>query len=135
MTPDIFFVSEVNLFSSTPEWNRNIEGYRMFLPKSWLMAGYAWMVLLAKEGVDVHLLPEHMEDDLAAVWVRVGRKTRKPMQIGGLYREHKLPAQGELDREELLSRQRQIGQTGGELGQCCSWGKVHLYWRPESGSQ
>ena len=48
-----------------------------------------------------------MEDDLAAIWVRIGKKTTKPLHIGGLYRKHKLPNQGTMNREELLQKQRE----------------------------
>ena len=83
LSPDLFFVSESNLFSTTPEWEREIQGYKMIFPKSWRSAGYARIILLVKTGVDLHLLPEHMEEDLSAIWVRVGRKTKCPLHMGG----------------------------------------------------
>ena len=69
-------------------------------------AGYSRMVLLAREGMQVTLLPEFMEDDISVIWCRIGKRSRKPMHIGGVYREHKLPDQGEMSNDELLRRQR-----------------------------
>ena len=104
---DLLFVSEANLFESTPEWEREVEGYKMLLPPSMKSDGYSRIVLLYKEGLNVNILPEYMENDLAAIWVRIGRKSTKPLHIGGLYRQHKLPFQGEMSREELLTAQRE----------------------------
>ena len=71
---DLLFVSEANLFESTPEWEREVEGYKIILPPSMKSDGYARMVLLYKEGINVNLLHEFMENDLAAIWVRIGRQ-------------------------------------------------------------
>ena len=48
-----------------------------------------------------------MENDISTIWVRIGRKGRKELHVGGAYREHKLHDQGDLSSEELLRTQRE----------------------------
>ena len=74
LKPDLLFVSKANMFDLTPEWEHNIEGYNMLLPLSMKAAGYSWIVILVKEGTDVHLLTDLMEPDLLAIWVRISHK-------------------------------------------------------------
>ena len=40
LDPDLFYVSEANLFDSTPMWERELEGYKMFSPKN---NGFSWI--------------------------------------------------------------------------------------------
>ena len=104
---DLLFVSESNLFSSTPDWQKEINGYKLMVSKSMEQHGYTRIVLLVKEGTNVHLLPNFMESDLAMIWVRVGNNTRTPLHIGGIYRQHKLPNQGIMSNDELIANQRE----------------------------
>ena len=53
------------------------------------LLGYWRLVLLVREGLEVNLLEEFMEDDISAIWVRVGRKGKCPTHVGGIYHEHK----------------------------------------------
>ena len=115
--PDLVFISEANLFDSIPDWQKQIQGYKLITPGSLETAGYARIILLVKENIDIHVLNEFMEDDLAAIWVRIGRKTAKPLHIGGVYRQHKLPNQGEMSREVLIQNQRERDGAGSlEIG-------------------
>ena len=90
-----------------PPGNPKIDGYNLISPKSMAVHGYSRIVLLVKNGTNVQLLPEYMESDLAMIWIRVGRKVKTPLHIGGIYRQHKLPNKGIMTRDELLSTQRE----------------------------
>ena len=46
--------------------------------------GYCLIVLLAKEGLDIHL---YMELDIAVIWIRVCQNVAKPTILGEVYRE------------------------------------------------
>ena len=105
--PDLVFISEANLYNTVPDWRRQIQGYKLICPGSLATAGYARLILLVKDAIDCQLLNKFMEDDLATIWVRVGRKSSKPLHIGGVYRQHKLPNQGDMSREVLLMNQRE----------------------------
>ena len=100
----------------TPDWQKDIDGYKLLVSKSMGTHGYTRIVLLVKDGLNVHLLPDFMDSNLAMIWVRVGNKTRTPLHIGGIYRQHKLPNQGIMSQEELLTSQRE------------RWDKMTSYW-------
>ena len=53
--PDLLYISEANLFTTTPAWEREIEGYSLLFPKSMDVDGHARILLLVKEGVDALL--------------------------------------------------------------------------------
>ena len=75
---------------STPEYQRTIPGYSIILPLTMENLSYARIVLLVRDGLTVKLLSEHMENDLAAIWVKIGQQGRKPLVVWGVYREQHL---------------------------------------------
>ena len=88
--PDLLFITEANLMDSTPEAQRLIPGYNITLPLTMDNLKYARIVLLVKHGLEVKVLHKHMEEDLSTIWVKVGQAGRKPLTVGGIYREHHL---------------------------------------------
>ena len=49
--------------------------------------GYSRIVLLAREGVRLSILDDCMDGNIPSIWVKITSKGRKPLVIGGLYRE------------------------------------------------
>ena len=89
-TPDLLFITEANLMASVPNCDRYIEGYTLYLPETVAKHDYAQIVLLAKEGVDITVNKEFMNEDVAVIWISVRNGRRKLLQIRGIYREHRL---------------------------------------------
>ena len=47
------------------------------------------IVMLVRDGIDVKILNEYSDSSVAGIWVKLGARGRKPMVIGGIYREHR----------------------------------------------
>ena len=86
--PDIFIISEANQMKELSVQEKNITGYRQILPKIVDVQRVARLVLLVREGINVEVKEEYMEYTVAAVWIKVGVRGRKPLLIAGVYREH-----------------------------------------------
>ena len=87
--PDIFIVSESNLLNDLPEIERNIPGYKLYLPKTAEVQIVSRLIIFVKETLKVEIKTEFMDVQVAAIWLKVGARGRKPLLIGGIYREHK----------------------------------------------
>ena len=88
-TPDVFIVTEANMKMDLLEQEREIKGYTMLLPLSADEHGLARLVMLIREGIEVKIQRQFMDNIVAAVWIKIGAPGRKPMILGGMYREHK----------------------------------------------
>ena len=62
----------------------------MITPNTAIAMGYSRLVLLVKEGVRVSIMDQCMSDQVPAIWVKIISRGRKPIVIGGLYRENHL---------------------------------------------
>ena len=105
--PDLLYISEANLKSNVTEEERHIEGYYQILPNTAIRMGYSRLVLLVKEGVRVSLMDECMADEIPAIWVKVITRGRKPLVVGGLYREHHLWLQQQPNNTDDRNLQNQ----------------------------
>ena len=85
--PDLLFISEANLRADTPMELANIQGFYILKPNTELQLGYSRILLLVREGVKLSIMDECMDSMIPAIWVKVITKGRKPLIIGGLYRE------------------------------------------------
>ena len=96
---------------------------------------HARIVLIVRDGVNVHVLKEHMDPDIAAIWVKITPSKKRSVVVGGIYREHLLL--GTEDRnlsfmeklslqenrwKKIVNRWNHIGKSADCLG----------HWRPES---
>ena len=95
--PSILAISEANLWDGLPQHEMQIEGYKLILPPTMGTLGYARVVMLVKNNLIVHKLDQHMENDLSAVWIRVGSKGTRPTHVGAIYREHHILGQDNLN--------------------------------------
>ena len=143
--PDIFIVSEANLMSEITEDQRSINGYDMIFPNTMEIRGYARIVMLIKSEVEYKVLNQFMYPGTSAIWIQVGRAGRKPIRIGGLYREHTLLKQNVLQNNtsdghlQLARWNNQLaGWSAAAAGDanCVMLGDInldYLYWNnPEN---
>ena len=71
-----------------PEHERTIPGYHLILPNTMASMKHAIIVLVVKNGLNVHKLTKHMDQDTATIWVKVGNVKKNSLIVGGIYREH-----------------------------------------------
>ena len=88
--PDLLYISEANLRNDTPANEKDIEGYYMVLPNTSLQMGYSRLILLVKEGVRIEIMDDCMSQTVPAIWIKVISRGRKPLVLGGMYREQHL---------------------------------------------
>ena len=89
----------------TSEEERHIEGYTIVLPSTMLQMRYARIVLLIKEDINFKLLNQHIQQTTASIWISVGSRGKKPLVIGGMYREQSLLRQGRDNMTDAPDRQ------------------------------
>ena len=92
--PDILFISEANMISTVTKEQRHIEGYKMVLPNTMESLGYARLVILVKMDIEFRVIGKFMGPSSACIWIQLGSRGRKPLKIGGFYRELSLLRQG-----------------------------------------
>ena len=72
---------------------------------------HARIVLLVKNDLAVHVMKDHMDDDTAAIWIKVGLSRRNSLLVGGVYRQHQLLGGHQKDASTL---QAGSSKTAGE---------------------
>ena len=95
--PDVFFVSESNLLSDLSDFEKNIPGYSLFVPKTAMEQKVARLVLLVKDEFKVEIKSEYMDKTNAAIWLKISARGRKSLLVAGIYREHKYMLQDDED--------------------------------------
>ena len=115
--PDILVLTEANLKGDIPKEESLFEGYETVLPRTMLTQGYARIVTLVKEGINYEIMNECMDESVAVIWIRVTLKGNRKMNIGGVYRDHK------------LLMQTQPNMTGDLQLQRLRWKKVIWGWK------
>ena len=105
--PEIFIITEANLKEELNEYERKIPGYDLLLPKTMSEHKIARIVVLVKEGVQIKLMEQFMDNMVSAIWFKIGTKGNKPMLVGAVYREHQHIYQIEPNNSGLPSRQNQ----------------------------
>ena len=116
--PDMLFISEANLMRETTPEERHINGYVQVLPNSMEARGYARIVLLVRENIEFKILENFMPLGSAAIWVSIGRPGRKPLRVGGYYREH-----------TLLRQDADPNRTGDPQFQKARWDQLVGSWK------
>ena len=135
--PDLLFITEANLMLKTPEHERTIPGYEIILPQTMNKLKYARIILLVRQGMEVKVLNQYMPEDLATIWVKVGQQGRKPLVVGGIYREQHLllPEASRGTRNltgtpalqlERWRRMVKIGKTAARHEKCIVTGDLNL---------
>ena len=115
--PDLFLISEANLFSQDQDYEIHIDGYKMIHPKTILSLGYSRLILLVKEGINVQLIADLMDDTISSIWTKINKNGAKNLYLGGVYREHR----------HLLQPSPNL--TGGEINQNKRWRLLVNQWK------
>ena len=77
----------------------------MLLPRTKEVRNMVRIVMLIKQGVQVELIEDLMDTKVAAIWVKLSVKGKKPLAISGVYREHRYMKQG-TDSDSNSDRQQ-----------------------------
>ena len=113
--PDLFFISEANMREDITPEEKYIDGYYHITPNTAVGMGYSRLILLVKEGVKVSIMDECMDVTIPAIWVKIISRGRKPLVVGGLYREHHLllqPQPNNTDMRHLQNARWKKSLTG-----------------------
>ena len=123
-SPDLCFITEANLWESLPDWDRQLPGYYLIYPNTFTELKHVRIVLLVKNNMNIHILNDHMDNDIASIWIRIGTSKKTSVIIGGLYREHSqlgkdtnLSSKEKLKLQErrwdrILARWKALGDSG-----------------------
>ena len=76
------------MWSHVPDYETIIPGHHLILPSTMKSLNHARIVLIVRDGVNVHVLKEHMDPDIAAIWVKIASSKKRSVVVGGIYREH-----------------------------------------------
>ena len=88
-SPDLLYISEANLYEVTPPYETLISGYTITKPLTVNVHNLSRLVLLVRDGIDVTLETDLMDDQVTSIWVKLSRKGAGRILIGGVYREHR----------------------------------------------
>ena len=88
--PDIAIINEANIFEENKDHELYIANYKIVLPNTLESQGVCRLAVLVREGVQVKILQEYMNTEIASVWLKVTRKGSKKLHIGAMYRQHHL---------------------------------------------
>ena len=133
--PDFCYISEANLWSDVLPHDYTIPGHQIVLPNTMDKIGHARIVLLVRNGINFEVLRNHMDSDIATIWVKTGRTKKQTVAIGGIYREFTILGQQEdqLSWQEKKSRQERrwarILKRWKDLGRrykCFTLGDINL---------
>ena len=102
---DIMFISEANIFSEDQDSEVCIPGYSLIPSKSLETLGYTRMVAIIKERINVEVVPQWMDHEVASVWLKILKKGGKKLYVAGIYREHKLLNQIQPNLTDEMSLQ------------------------------
>ena len=80
---------------------------------------HAIIVLLARSELTVHIMNEHMDQETATIWARIGSRRKNSIVIGGIYREHLQLGRGETHDSWMEKQIKQIWR----------WKKIVNKWK------
>ena len=120
-TPDVLVISESNLLESLENYEKEIQGYQLLLPKTTEVQTISRLVMLIKNGIEVKIMDNLMDASLASIWIKVGARGRRPMLVGTIYREHQ------------FLYQQDPNQSGSPQQQTARWAKFVDKWKAAAG--
>ena len=88
--PDVLYISEANLMDTLPDSDRYILGYSLHLPSTMGKHNCSRIVCLVRDGIEVRVHREWMNDDVAVVWISIKNGNKGRLYVGGVYREHQM---------------------------------------------
>ena len=118
LQPDIFVVTEANLMKDIPIYQSNVQGYEIICPDTMETLDHCRIVILARESLEIEVLRDIMENDLATIWLKIRRKGKKNLIIGAIYRELR----------QLQPNQTQPNMSGMDNAQQERWNRIICQW-------
>ena len=115
--PDLAILSEANIFSENLDHELHIPGYTIILPDTMDSLNYYRLAVLVKEGTQVTVLNEYMDQEIVSIWLNVNKRGGRKLHIGAVYRQHH------------LLRQPTPNATGGMEHQKDRWQKFLNQWK------
>ena len=115
--PDITIVSEAKIFRENEEHEILIPGYKMVLLNTMDTQGFCRLAVLLKEDIQIKILTEFMDTEIASVWMKVVRRGSRKLHIGAMY------------RQQHLLKQSTPNASGGVENQRNRWQKFLKQWR------
>ena len=88
--PDIFCLSEANLYREVESHEIYFPGYQMILPLTMDNLGYCRIILLVKDEINVKVERGLMDNKNASIWVSTTERGVGKTLFGAIYREFHL---------------------------------------------
>ena len=134
--PDVFLVSEANVFSSDQAHEIVIPGFNMIRTKAWSTLGHCRLVALVRNGLQMEIVDNWMDEHISSIWFRVASRGIKTLHIGAIYRVHSILDQPEVTDSEQQQTNRwrlfiEQWQKAGRQADCIVVGDTnldHLKW-------
>ena len=82
-SPDIFLISEANIFDKDLEHETRIEGYNIVHTKSIVTMKYSRLVMLVKDGLNIKIVEDLMDTEVASIWIKVNKQGARSLFLGG----------------------------------------------------
>ena len=86
--PDVYIISEANVFSTNQDAELVTPGYSMIKTKSWSTLNHSRLVVLVRENLNITTEDKLMDDKISSVWMKISGRGVKTLHIGAIYREH-----------------------------------------------
>ena len=90
-SPNIFGLSECEIRKTNATFDEKklkIPGYKIMFPKSWMLQGYARVIVYVKETLEFEQLHDLEDEQVQSVWLRGGHRNGKKIIFCHGYREH-----------------------------------------------
>ena len=119
LDPDIFIVTEANLFNDAPDILVNILGYKMVKPLTTenKKLQYSRVVMCVRNNLNFEILKKHMDSSTSSIWIKLTKRGQKKITLGAIYREH------------TLLKQDDNGKSGEEGEQVTRWRQIIKQWQ------
>ena len=103
--PDVFFITEENLQIETPLVETCIPKYTAVYPKTLEKTGVARIIALVRDGINIEVKYDWMEDHTSSIWMEIQRPGKKKLVLGSVYREQSLLRQGSINNTDAIPLQ------------------------------
>ena len=120
--PDVCFLSEANLWDDEDFVDRDIPGYRIMLPNTLKSLKHARLIALVKSDLNANFIEDKTNKDAAMVWMKIGTSKKNSILLGGIYRQHQLLGQADLNLTNIQLQHNQEKR----------WVKIFNKWKTMS---
>ena len=108
--PDLCFISESNLWNDTTVHERQLEGHNLIMPLTMTTMDHAWIILIVKDDLEVEVVDQYMDKEVATILVKLRDTKRNSIVIGGVNREHQKLGRTDPDASRMEIQLQQEGR-------------------------